>query len=218
MLAAEDCCLIKLGGSLLELPNLTARLAELTHAIQPCTPLLVVGGGTTCDIVRQWDSVRHFDPVAAHDLAVAAMHLNERLITTLWPRSRLIETEEQLQAAAADRRGGVMHAERWLLACGDEMRRRGFPIPMSWDFTSDSIAAWIAIALRIPRLILAKSTDLCSSQQEPVPSLLQATSAGLVDPCLGGLVNSMAAVDWVNLRTGPVVIQPWLRSGSPVTS
>src|SRR5262249_38910978 len=51
----------------------------------------------------------------------------------------------------ASGRLNVLAPSAWLL--------RADPLPHSWDVTSDSIAAWVARALRVRRLILVKHVD-----------------------------------------------------------
>ena len=47
----------KIGGSLLLLHDLAARLLKLLSRSPHCRSLLIVGGGATTDVVRRWDTI-----------------------------------------------------------------------------------------------------------------------------------------------------------------
>jgi aspartokinase-like uncharacterized kinase len=71
------------------------------------------------------------------------------------------------------------------------------PLPASWDVTSDTIAARIAVCLEAECLILLKSTSL------PVgTSRDDAARLGLVDPILPVVSRALPRVAYLNLR-GP---------------
>ncbi|MFN0199054.1 MAG: hypothetical protein ACKVT0_20080, partial [Planctomycetaceae bacterium] len=67
----------KLGGSLLELPDLGIRVNHLlrfyqqSHRPVSLQPLIVVGGGRITDVIRDWDRVHHLGDVSAHELAMS---------------------------------------------------------------------------------------------------------------------------------------------------
>ena len=191
----------KLGGSLLTLPDLGARLRRLLDREGAARPLLVVGGGAAADLVRGWQQQHRFDDEAAHWLAIAAMGLNETLVHELLPNSCIVGD----RAAAAD----AWDRGQWPILCAGqflraEERRAEEPLPHNWDITSDSIAAWVAIRWPAERLVLLKSTSapqarrLCPAGQSP---------PNAVDPYFERLHHQLHKVGWVNLRANEPVIQ-----------
>jgi hypothetical protein len=54
-----------------------------------------------------------------------------------------------IHAAVCDRRVAVLAPSRWL--------QDADPLPHCWNVTSDSIAAWVAGAVKASRLVLVKS-------------------------------------------------------------
>jgi hypothetical protein len=69
------------------------------------------------------------------------------LLARLAPGADLVRSRREL----APGRLNVLAPSAWL--------RRADPLPHSWDVTSDSIAAWVARALRVRRLMLVKHED-----------------------------------------------------------
>ena len=51
---------------------------------------------------------------------------------------------------------GAWHAGRVPVLAPYQWLRHADPVPHSWDATSDSIAAWIAVTLRATHLVLIK--------------------------------------------------------------
>ena len=74
---------------------------------------------------------------------------------------------------------------------------------MSWDTTSDSIAARIALHLAADRLILLKSAQLPAGTVRH-----EAARLGLVDPIFPTAARSLVLVEYVNLREDFVALQP----------
>ena len=84
-------------------------------------------------------------------------------------------------------------APRRLLAAID---RAGLdPLPATWDVTSDSIAAWIALYLKADSLILLKSATLPADS-----GLATAAALGRVDPMLPRIARALPSVAYLNLR------------------
>jgi dihydroneopterin aldolase len=63
----------------------------------------------------------------------------------------------------------------------------------SWEVTSDSIAARLALELEIPELLLVKSFESAPGQE----SLSDATDQGRVDPALNGVVRGSSLTLWL---------------------
>ena len=73
----------KLGGSLLTLPDLPSRLRSVVGHRANKNCLVVVGGGTSADLVREWSHVFKLDEETAHWLAISSLDLNRQLLESL---------------------------------------------------------------------------------------------------------------------------------------
>ena len=172
----------KLGGSLLDLADLPARLAPLLAA-EP-RPLVVTGGGPVADAVRTWDRTFTLGDEAAHRLACGATGLTARLAVELLDRAELVACRE----AAGDvwARGGVAVLDLPAFLASEEPHDAD-PPPHTWVTTSDTLAAWVARRWPAGRLVLLKS---CGPD-----------AAGAVDEQFGRFAAGLT-VGWVNVRGG----------------
>jgi aspartokinase-like uncharacterized kinase len=150
---------IKVGGSLAQRPRALRRLMTTLARLGRRHHLVVVaGGGRFADEVRHAD--RRFDlaNTTAHWMAILAMDQFAHLLRDLAPGTVLAHAARELRPG----RLNVLAPSAWL--------QRLDPLPHSWDVTSDSIAAWIASALRARRLILLKSVDGVATGRAPARS------------------------------------------------
>jgi len=142
--AAPDW-VIKVGGSLATRPTSLRRLMQ-TLAIAARRHWLVVvpGGGSFADEVRRLDRRVRLGDSAAHWMAILAMDQYSYVLQRLAPGAVLVRDRRELVRCHLN----VLAPSAWLL--------RADPLPHSWNVTSDSIAAWIARALRVRHLMLVK--------------------------------------------------------------
>ncbi len=183
---------VKLGGSLLDIEDLAARLRGLFLSLAPAPVALVVGGGPAADLVRKWDQRFALGDDAAHWLAIRAMRLTEALVVAVVPELRVVETRSQVLRVLHEGRCVVLSLESLLR----EAAGRGEETPQSsWEVTSDTLAAWATRSLGAERLVLAKSIDA------PAGGLEAAVAAGLVDLGFRDAARNLE-VGWVNLRAG----------------
>ena len=175
----------KVGGSLFDWPELFERLEALLRN-EPGRPLIVAGGGSAADVVRNWDRVHSLGETRAHRLAIASLRLSEAFLAGGLSRAKIVSDRRSAEAVWNAEGVPVLCAEAFLEA---EETSGQAPLPASWEVTSDSIAAWIAG--RWPAdLVLLKSTTPLLSQGLFVDSFFpQATPA-------------VRSVEWMNLRTG----------------
>jgi 5-(aminomethyl)-3-furanmethanol phosphate kinase len=143
-------CILKLGGSLHDAPELGAWLKAVATVRGP-PRILVPGGGPFADAVRAAQTDMGFHDLAAHRMAILAMQQYGLALQAKEPRLVLAETEAQLRAVS---RGQGAVWLPWLLAGRDDA------IEASWEITSDSLALWLACRLRAPLLLLVKSVRL----------------------------------------------------------
>lgn len=175
---------IKLGGSLLDLDDVVDRLFSVAGNLE--TPVIVVGGGSAADRVRQWARRGLVDESAAHRLAIAAMSLNARRVVRSDTRLAIVASRVEATEVAAGGRLPLLDPE--LVLAAEQARRPELPaIPESWDVTSDSIAAWLARAW-YAELLLLKS---CSPGSKPDAHL---------DLWFRQASQGLTRLTWVNLR------------------
>lgn len=208
--ARPEHVVVKLGGSLLSLPDLRCRLRTALNRAPHRRPLIVTGGGAAADCVRRWQSAARLDDRDAHRLAIRAMSDNAELLHRLWPEIHLVTSRTEATAAWARGLLPLLLSDRFLeaeesaVASTGRVRRApsgvsvpvspASPLPASWDVTSDAIAAWVACRWPATRLLLLKSCD-------PAGDDVGAWSrAGQVDPVLPGLTHNRLTVQMINLR------------------
>lgn len=192
---------VKVGGSLLDWPETPSRLADLLSAPNVFRPLLIVGGGLTADIVRNWHQAHRFDEDTAHALAIDAMAFNTGLLLTVLPQTILVSTRDE--AVSAWNNGGWPILDCATFLPGEEAIQP-HSLPHSWQSTSDAIAAWVTLAWPASGLLLLKSIGL--PEDQPASRL---AAAGLIDECLAGWLDDIPAVDWINLRAATPQATRW---------
>ncbi len=189
----------KLGGSLLDIPDIHARLQSVIKVDQPCQPLLIVGGGQAADIVRTWDSQFGLTPSQSHWLAIAAMRMNSMLLEQLMPSGQIVESQEQAYKCWQNAQIPILDVERMMRSeCSDDA------LPESWDVTSDSIAAWVAKHFPADRLVLLKSVAPPSTQSSRVDNA--------IDNHFSTLAASIHHIEWINVRKTPHIRNPFLHN------
>jgi 5-(aminomethyl)-3-furanmethanol phosphate kinase len=141
---------VKVGGGLAREAGDSA-LRTLCQAIGDAGarhPLLVVPGGAAfADAVREHDSRFALRELTAHRMAILAMDQFGWLLSDLVPGA--VPYTDLASARAAAARGETPILLPAALLAGD-------PLPASWGVTSDSIAAWVAAAGHVARLVLVK--------------------------------------------------------------
>lgn len=182
----------KLGGSLLDLPDLGERIKNLWEARSPSeTRLLIVGGGKFADIVREWDARFHLGDEDAHELAVLSLRLSEELIDRMIPRLHNVCDRTDVTHLQEGETGLISVGE--MLEAGEEA---GHFLPKNWEFTTDAISAWVADYVGADELVLLKSVD-CS----PQATVSQLSREKFVDGEFSGFCQGNCAVTWINLRS-----------------
>jgi aspartokinase-like uncharacterized kinase len=188
--------IIKVGGSLFDWPELPRRLTELINAQQSAdreeSLVLIAGGGPAADVVRALDRIHGLGDRSAHRLALHAMDLTAIILAELLPRTVLVQSLDAVRAVWSAGSIPVL-APRLIL---DDFERSGRDgLSASWDVTSDTIAAWMALYLGADRLILLKSAPLPLGATR-----LEAARRELVDPMLPIVAAPLARVEYLNLR------------------
>jgi aspartokinase-like uncharacterized kinase len=187
---------IKVGGSLFDLPDLAARLRDFVRRLAAPEVLLVPGGGPAADVVRRLDACHALGQEAAHWLALRALTVNAHFLAVLClPRPVVAGTCDEIRDGLRADGTAVLDAFRFMEA--DEGRPGA--LPHTWDVTSDSVAARVAGVAGARRLCLLKSAPL-----PPGLDWRDAGRRGLVDRAFADVLTAapQLSVRWVNLREG----------------
>ncbi|MEP3480033.1 MAG: hypothetical protein ABJZ55_12355 [Fuerstiella sp.] len=152
---------IKLGGSLLDLPQIADRLKSVLESWPVCTNFVVVGGGRAADLIREWDGQCQLGNQRSHRMAIFAMTWNAKQMFGNHACFKLVRTVKCLPAL---KQTGVILAEPFLHSLTELPEH--MPLAESWDVTSDSIAAVVAAALGADQLVMLKSVDSAAVAEE----------------------------------------------------
>jgi aspartokinase-like uncharacterized kinase len=140
---------VKIGGGLLRSSADLGRVLSTVASASEARRLLVIGGGGPfADAVRVVDEQLRLSDDAAHWMAILAMDQYAHLLAERLAGSALVTDRREIAQAVSVGRVPVLAPYRWL--------RKADPLPHSWEVTSDSIAAWIAGAVRARRIVLVK--------------------------------------------------------------
>ena len=180
-MTSERIRVAKLGGSLLALDDLAHRLEDWLGHEPPAKTVMIVGGGPPVEMLRRWSIKRRWSKEQSHWSAIHVMGINARRMTQSaddWP---LIS--DLGQAMNDDSPLVVLDVED---ALRSQESGGGASLPYSWEVTSDSIAAWLAIQLGTEELVLFKSVSAKGADLEElsangvVDSYFPEAAAGLV--------------------------------------
>lgn len=164
----EGLIVVKVGGSLYDLPDLGPRLRSCLQSLAPASVLLVPGGGSMADVIRRFDEVHRLGEEKAHWLALRALSLNAAFLKELLPQAHLVSdsSERHLPLLA------ILDAHAF--AIHDEGRPGA--LPHLWHATSDAVAARAAVVGQAAGLVLLKSITI-----PPEVSWDEASQRGWVD-------------------------------------
>jgi len=186
------------GGSLLDWPELPGRLAAFLEAQcghAACLrdkAVLIAGGGPFADLIRTMDQTHDLGDQKAHRLAIRSLDLTAELLAALLPGFAVVHRPEDLWACRNLGQVPILAPGRFL----EEVDDRGpDPLAASWDVTSDSIAARIAVLLGARRLVLLKSVGLSADIDRG-----EAARIGLVDAMFPRIASALEVVELVCLR------------------
>jgi aspartokinase-like uncharacterized kinase len=171
---------VKVGGSLFDHQRLGPGLRSYLESLAPEEVLLVPGGGDMVEAVRILDHIHGLGEEASHWLAIQAMTVNASVL------ERIIDLPTI---------NSNVRIPDCLSFVRDDENRTG-TLPHSWQVTSDSIAARLAVVAGADRLILLKSVDIPKET-----SWTDAAERGWVDHFFPEIiVGKPIAVDIINFR------------------
>lgn len=180
----------KLGGSLLDLPDLTDLVQNLIERDYSNRPILfLVGGGLIVDAVRRYDSIHHFRSDTCHWLCVELMNSTAAMFQQLchWPllTNRRILADWLLTSNISCSAPAIVAPSAFY-----SQSLNSSALPLSWRCTSDSIAALLARLVNASELVMLKSTEAIPSLVEPI-----------VDETFASVVPQSLTVRFVNIRS-----------------
>ena len=181
---------IKIGGSLQTedrvLKNFCQALGDFSKRYRL---LIVPGGGTFADFVREKQIEHGFSDRVAHIRAIAGMNVYGLKLHGLIEGS---STSEDL---------GKIKCDGCTIFLPFETLRRCEELEASWGVTSDTIAAWISSKIGCRRLILVKMVDGIYHQGKLQMHIstqrLKKTSQPIVDQKLPDILESAGITCWI---------------------
>lgn len=196
LLRTQPVTVLKLGGSLFDLPDLAPRLLEISQIAGCSHPVVVPGGGGFAEEIRKLDQQHGFEVEQSHALSIYSLSLSSRFVAGLSSRFFRVKSGTELEATWSEGSLPILDVAEFTVAHA--------PLPSSWEVTSDSIAAWIASLHPKSKLILLKSVELPQKI-----SMEAAASAGIVDGHFPHMAASLHEVRWCSLRDHQLSIAPW---------
>ncbi len=195
---------IKLGGSLLSLPDWHERFLRWLASEPAAINLLLVGGGELVDVLRREHERFPYPERQMHFAALAAMDLNAELALARLTGSIIVDHSMALQRLLPPvlDRGETSTSSLFIVRMTTWWRAAAVAGEMlpeeSWRVTSDTLAAWIAKQQRADELVLLKS---CPPHAQETKLSLAETWAklGYVDACFPGWVRTSLCYRAVNL-------------------
>lgn len=190
---------IKVGGSLFDLPDLAERLRSLLSRLSLATNVLVAGGGALADAIEQAQRRHDINDEAAHWLCISTLNTSAAWLHAILPEASLTEDAGVVLTAAAPS-NWILQVERLLRSplSGDAIRQ----LPHDWSVTTDSIAAAVAVELGAEELLLVKSADFSPPPNPPrLCCLAEAAQQGIVDGYFPTAAAGIGKLRWINLRS-----------------
>lgn len=192
----SSLAVVKVGGSLYDLPDLGRRLRRwIAEQFAGTSVVLVPGGGPLAEAIRHLDHRHGLGEEASHWLALRALAVNAHFLASLLAPARVIGDVDELHRACEKELLPILDVHEF--ARGDELHSAH--LPHSWAATSDAFAARAAVVFQARHLVLLKSTTI-----PPDVDWREAGRLGLVDALFAEVLREAPAdlcVRAVNLRT-----------------
>lgn len=163
MTPPANLAVVKVGGSLYDHPRLGPGLCDFVRTLAADAVVIVPGGGGATDVIRDLQATHRLSEDVAHWLAIQALAPMERFLAELLLPLFVTRCPVKYRFAYVAEFFPIDDANSGAL-------------PHSWEVTSDSLAARVAVRLAADRLILLKSTDIPAGTAWP-----DAAARGWVD-------------------------------------
>ena len=196
--------IIKLGGSLLSLDDLSQRFYTWLESQPPARNLIVVGGGEAVEAIRELDAIHRFPASLTHWICVDLMAVTASLASELLGLGEPISNEQTLRdfLLETNREGLIACIQPPAYYSPSIAEQTSCELPESWECTSDSISAWLATSLAADQLVLLKSMENEFDSSSPLSSeqIRVLADRGAVDPVFPEASKQIGDVRVVNLR------------------
>lgn len=189
---------VKVGGSLFDLPDLPRRLRAWLAAQPPAHNVLVGGGGPLVEQVRTWHAACGIDETAAHWMCVDLLTVTAHLLHAWLPEIPLVEDDRLLCQRVGHEGDTIFGPAPWMRH--SEPGLPGAWLPTDWDTTSDSIAGRLAVALRAQEFVLLKSE---LPHRKAGWELSALAAVGYIDRILAQMAPELPPTRLVNMRADP---------------
>jgi aspartokinase-like uncharacterized kinase len=185
---------VKLGGSLLDAPDLRSRLREWFCAQPTAHHVVVTGGGAFANAVRRVDALHGLGSEFCHWLCLRQMRITAEICAELLDGAVLCDDYavlcRRLQIAGIT----VFDVEPFLRR--DEPKLPGRQLEIGWHVTSDAIAGRLAVVTGACRLVLLKSR-----LPREGSGMDELSREGYVDPFLATMAGELPQVTVVDFRS-----------------
>jgi len=189
--------IVKVGGSLFDLPDLRERLLAWIDFGPQALTVLLAGGGEMADLLRRAQGLHGLRDETAHWLCIEAMGLTAHWLAAVLEDSTVFSRLADLQQASDQGLTTTCVFDPRSFLKRDEAQVSGQRLPEDWSVTSDSIAARLAFAIQAAELILLKSQPVPDHEQ-----LQHLADIGFVDAFFPQAAMNLPRVRFVNLRSG----------------
>jgi len=148
-----NIAIFKFGGKILDnSKDLTTTVAQLTQLYEDQIIkkiIIIPGGGTTANFVRELYNEFQINDEFAHWMAIFSMDFNGILLNKKFPHLSLFDSLDQIKKEESF--FSILLPYNYL-KLNDEL-------PYSWNVTSDSITLYIAYKLGLTECFLIKNVD-----------------------------------------------------------
>jgi aspartokinase-like uncharacterized kinase len=190
----ERPIIVKVGGSLFDLPDLGPRLEAWLKALPGGDVILIAGGGAAADVIREMDRAHGLGEQISHGLALESLSLMASVLLAVAPPSLpLFRLGAPEWAGPREAPQSFFVQDLYSFACWDE--HRPGCLPQNWTVTSDSLSARVAEVMGARELILLKSVTI-----PPEMDWTEASRRGFVDGYFPTMIARGVKARAVNLR------------------
>ena len=191
---------VKVGGSLFDLPDLGQRLRDWLGCQRPAHNVLIAGGGPLVEQIRTWHADEPIEDAAAHWMGVDLLTVTAHMLHAWMPEIPLVEDDCLLCQRVGEPGATIFGPAPWMRH--SEPGLPGTWLPSNWETTSDSIAGRLAAALLADEFVLMKSA---LPRRKTSRELSALAAVGYIDSVLAQMAPELPPTRLVNLRTLPPI-------------
>ena len=191
---------VKVGGSLFDLPDLGERLREWLARQRPAHNVLIAGGGPLVEQIRTWHADEPIEDAAAHWMCVDLLTVTAHMLHAWMPEIPLVEDDCLLCQRVGEPGATIFGPAPWMRH--SEPGLPGTWLPSNWETTSDSIAGRLAAALLADEFVLMKSA---LPRRKTSRELSALAAVGYIDSVLAQMAPELPPTRLVNLRALPPI-------------